>query len=274
MNRDDNYVATSFDDYLEHHGILGMKWGVRRTPEQLGHIVSKKREQFERYAEKSKLAGESGKTKQYNRYKKKAERTLAAELKLNAKFEKALRKQVESDNKVVDHGTVDEVLAISDRLSDDQINRATHRLQNHQRLESLKQDDAKKLDRLANAAKKVADVSSSVYNIYNNVRQFKKAMSDMQIDDAKKEEEERTKELDKIVKKGNFNKIWKVKDELSNTQMKDAYERLYLNNKEHVDRAIRENDEKLLKTYTHLLAYSPLYNKKGDKSKNDDNDKK
>lgn len=24
-------------DYLEHHGIKGQKWGVRRTPAQLGH---------------------------------------------------------------------------------------------------------------------------------------------------------------------------------------------------------------------------------------------
>lgn len=24
--------------YIQHHGILGMRWGVRRTPEQLGHI--------------------------------------------------------------------------------------------------------------------------------------------------------------------------------------------------------------------------------------------
>lgn len=27
-----------YDDYLMHYGIKGMHWGVRRTPEQLGHL--------------------------------------------------------------------------------------------------------------------------------------------------------------------------------------------------------------------------------------------
>ena len=41
---------------LCHHGILGQKWGIRRTPEQLGHIVkqrvNKARDDEKRYREK------------------------------------------------------------------------------------------------------------------------------------------------------------------------------------------------------------------------------
>lgn len=43
MNQNENKHYSTLDEmneYLEHHGIKGQKWGVRRTPEQLGHKVA------------------------------------------------------------------------------------------------------------------------------------------------------------------------------------------------------------------------------------------
>ena len=270
-NSNDVYVAESFDEYLEHHGIKGMHWGIRRTPEQLGHKVSKARERFLKYSEKAKEAGEAGDTKTFNKYSKKAEKTYKSEVKLNKDLEKAIQKQVEADDKIINKGNIDDVLAISYRLSDQQVERAVRRLTNQQKIEGLKQTDAAKMDRLVEGTKKIANVAQNVSSVVSSVRTFKQAAEGIKMDSIKAEREEaeyqekeaakkRAKELDKIVRSADMNKVHKVRDELSVDQINEVYKRIYLDprNKVNVDKAMALNDKDLKKTYAHLLGYSTM----------------
>lgn len=36
-------MNNAMDDVLKHHGIIGQKWGIRRTPAQLGHVTGSKK---------------------------------------------------------------------------------------------------------------------------------------------------------------------------------------------------------------------------------------
>lgn len=49
-----NDTRTISSDTLEHYGIKGMRWGVRRTPEQLGHAVSHGRDAIAGFLSKKK----------------------------------------------------------------------------------------------------------------------------------------------------------------------------------------------------------------------------
>lgn len=50
-------------NYLQHHGVKGMKWGVRRTAKQLGHNIQKRRAQKKAddkaYRQKMKKIGDN-----------------------------------------------------------------------------------------------------------------------------------------------------------------------------------------------------------------------
>ena len=221
----DVYVGETFDEYLEHHGILGMKWGVRRTPEQLGHKLAKKRESFEKYSEKAKAAGEAGDAGKLNRYTKKAARINNQVVKLDKQLVKALKKRADDDEKLVKTGSVDDVLSISHRLSEDQINRAIRRIQNQQKLEGLRPDPTKQVDKLINVGKKAAEIGQTAYNVAHNFSQFRDVMKDISEKDIKARkaniEEGRKNRVLQATRSGDIEQMKKVWGEANVDELRD-----------------------------------------------------
>lgn len=136
------------DPELMHYGVKGMKWGVRRTPAQLGHKeeMAKRYKRFKKDLEKNKLKRQAAKKKADA--EKAVKRKAAQESKLAKKKAAEAKKKAEEDAKAEAKKKENIRLAVKgkksmDELSDAELAEATRRLRAEKEYKTLLQDTGK-----------------------------------------------------------------------------------------------------------------------------------
>lgn len=207
------------NNQLYHHGIKGMKWGIRRTPAQLGHQI-----------------------KQRRIVKK---RTAALEKARKAKQEK---KEFEANKeKVLNSGSATEVLKYRGKLTNQELQNAVTRLNLEQQLSAISAKEVKTgMDKVTSVMNKVEKATTAVekgIKAYNTVAKVTNSVGKTNlptIGDSSSKAKDPIKE--KLIKSGSPKQVSKrfgdfTVDELKTISNRMAYE-------EQIRKRINTNDKK------------------------------
>lgn len=190
-------------EYLEHHGVKGQRWGIRRTPEQLGHILKKKNARhYGKYNAAVKKISKIQGTKTINELspKEKAKITKAVnkaenylkkmestEEKYGGKIQKAETRQAKSEekaatkaenervknevkkNKLIEKQDWEGIMENKNLFTERELSDIATRVNTEKRLKEAL-EGPNKMDKLADKIKSAANLTGAGIDLYNKVK--------------------------------------------------------------------------------------------------------
>lgn len=191
-----DYIPKNDPEFIAHHGILGMKWGIRRYQNADGSLTVAGRK---RYNLKTNPDGSTTLVR-----KKRATFKQKRNLKKARKAAAVKRASDAEKERLVNYGSASELSQHLNELSNDQKQRAITRLNLDSQIAQLsdkeKARQKSKVDKLLNAGGKLASGIGTTVKIIGGIRTLRNWMNDDDEDDSASVKKEKPSKSEKKVK--------------------------------------------------------------------------
>ena len=214
-----NMVVDS--EYLSHHGILGMKWGIRRFQNPDGSLTDEGRKH-------RGTSDQSNSPRHVDSQARKKAKQQAKNLEAARKAKAAKAEYEHAKEKALKSGTATEVSKFKGDLTSQQLNDAINRINNENRLAELVAKEAPKIKTGKDRINEIIGVFDTVNKVAGKIADYAGTMDRIgkMFNNSESEEKERANKIKKIIAEGDIDKILANIKIMTSSEINEAKNRL------------------------------------------------